>query len=91
MESMKQRRSLAWLILTLVIGLLSLGFAGPAASFLPARGEAALAQLRSKGPQRLAKNRVSKLFLSGADMTQRGQVNRLAEQHHPRPCFVHNM
>ena len=36
-ESMKQRRSLAWLILALLAGLLSLGFAGPATSFCPCR------------------------------------------------------
>jgi hypothetical protein len=49
MESMKRRRSLAWLILALVTGLLSLGFAGPATSLLPAQGEAALAQLKERG------------------------------------------
>jgi hypothetical protein len=49
MESMKRRRSLPWLILTLVTGLLSLGFAGPATSFLPAQGQAALAQLKERG------------------------------------------
>jgi hypothetical protein len=49
MESMKGRRSLAWLILALVTGLLSLGFAGPATSLLPAQGEAALAQLKERG------------------------------------------
>ena len=49
MESMKRRRSLAWLILALLTGLLSLGFAGPATSFLPAQGEAALAQLKERG------------------------------------------
>ena len=49
MESMKRRRSLAWLIPTLVTGLLSLGFAGPATSLLPAQGEAALAQLKERG------------------------------------------
>ena len=49
MGSIKRRRSLAWLILTLVPGLLSPGFAGPATSFLPAQGEAALAQLKERG------------------------------------------
>ena len=49
MESMKGRRSLAWLILALLAGLLSLGFAGPATSLLPAQGEAALAQLKERG------------------------------------------
>ena len=49
MESMKRRTSLAWLILALLTGLLSLGFAGPATSWLPAQGEAALAQLKERG------------------------------------------
>ena len=49
MESMKLRRSLAWLILALVTGLLSLGFAGPATNLPPAQGEAALAQLKERG------------------------------------------
>ena len=49
MESMKRRRSLAWPILALLAGLLSLGFAGPATSLLPAQGEAALAQLKERG------------------------------------------
>jgi hypothetical protein len=49
MESIKRRTSLAWLILALLTGLLSLGFAGPAASGLPAQGEAALAQLKEQG------------------------------------------
>jgi hypothetical protein len=48
-ESMKQRRSLAWLILALLAGLLSLGFAGPATSSLPVQGKAALAQLKERG------------------------------------------
>jgi hypothetical protein len=48
MESMKGRRSLAWLIFTLVTGLLSLGFAGPATSSLPAQGQAALTQLKER-------------------------------------------
>ena len=49
LESMKRRTSLAWLILALLNGLLSLGFAGPATSGLPAQGEAALAQLKERG------------------------------------------
>jgi len=48
MESMKGRRSLAWLIFTLVTGLLSLGFAGQATSALPVQGQAALAQLKER-------------------------------------------
>ncbi len=48
-ESMKRRRSLAWLILASVTGLLSLGFAGPATSWPPAQGETALAQLKERG------------------------------------------
>jgi hypothetical protein len=49
MESIRRRRRIAWLILTLVAGLFSLGFAGPATSFLPAQGQAALAQLKERG------------------------------------------
>ena len=49
MEGMKRRRRLAWLILTLVTGLKSLGFAGATTSFLPAQREAALAQLKQRG------------------------------------------
>ena len=49
MESTKRRSSLAWLILALLTGVLSLGFAGPATSALPAQGEAALAQLKERG------------------------------------------
>jgi hypothetical protein len=48
-ESMKRRTSLAWLILALLTGPVSLGFAGPATSELPAQGEAALAQLKERG------------------------------------------
>ena len=49
MESTKRRSSLAWLIVVLLTGLLSLGIAGPATSALPAQGEAALAQLKERG------------------------------------------
>ena len=49
MESTKRRSSLAWLIVVLLTGVLSLGFAGPATSALPAQGEAALAQLKERG------------------------------------------
>ena len=46
---MKRRTSLAWLILALLTGLLSLGIAGPEISAPPAQGEAALAQLKERG------------------------------------------
>ena len=49
MESTKRRSSLAWLIVVLLTGVLSLGFAGPETSALPAQGEAALAQLKERG------------------------------------------
>ena len=49
MESTKRRSSLAWLIVALLTGGLSQGFAGPATSALPAQGEAALAQLKERG------------------------------------------
>ena len=45
---MKGRRSLAWLILASLAGLLSLGFAGQATSALPVQGQAALAQLKER-------------------------------------------
>jgi hypothetical protein len=49
MERMKRRWNLTWLLLALVTGLWSLSFAGPASSFSPAQGEAALAQLKERG------------------------------------------
>jgi hypothetical protein len=49
MESTKRRSSLAWLIVALLTGVLSQGFAGPTTNALPAQGQAALAQLKERG------------------------------------------
>ena len=48
-ESTKRRSSLAWLIVALLTGVLSQGFAGPTTNALPAQGQAALAQLKERG------------------------------------------